>query len=182
MKARLILIIALALTSLGSIAAVTYAALDGPEPTKTSIAVPPPEELAAAEMPLNNDNLLRRVNEERAKMGAAPLVIDNMLSESAQWKADDMVALGYWGHIKPGEEGANGLLFLEHDLGASRKCSYVGENLAYNKDMSELSTDDAVNGWLGSESHYKAMIDPTFLYTGFGTKAHVAVQHFCRPL
>ena len=144
-----------------------------------STPVPTPVQ-STSELPLTHDNLLRLVNDERAKVGVAPLTIDPMLNQSAQWKANDQEAYGYFGHVKPGETGNNALDFLQQlDNASGDRCDHISENLTWMTDDSELTATAAVQWWKGSESHYKAMIDPSYTLTGFGILHDSAVQHFC---
>lgn len=124
------------------------------------------------------EELLTLVNDERAKNGVAPLVIDPMLTESAQWKADDMKKYGYFGHVKPGETEANGLAYLDKLNNAQGRCQRIGENLTNN-----IHTNDslsAVAAWIRSEPHHLAMIDPKYSLTGFGISGTKIVEHFCQ--
>ena len=57
------------------------------------------------------DELLRLVNEERAKVSVAPLVIDARLNQSAQKKADDMVKNNYFAHVSP-VDGRQGYTYI----------------------------------------------------------------------
>mgnify|MGYP000851826311 FL=1 len=54
------------------------------------------------------EELLAEANRLRAEKGVAPLVIDERLNQSAQWKADDTKEFNYYGHVKPGETRNNG--------------------------------------------------------------------------
>ena len=59
--------------------------------------------------PPDAQEMLELVNQERAKVGAAPLKLDERLNASAQEKADDMQNRDYYGHISP--DGTRGTLF-----------------------------------------------------------------------
>ena len=76
--------------------------------------------------PPDAQEMLELVNQERAKVGAAPLKLDERLNASAQEKADDMQNRGYYGHVSP--EGTRGTLFVFKHMPS--KCRYAGENLA----------------------------------------------------
>lgn len=135
------------------------------------------------ELDLNKDNLLKLVNEERAKNGAEPLKLDATLNQSAQWKADDMAEFKYFSHKKPGEKLMNGLEYL--DARDDGRCTYISENLHEENDY-YVSATSSVNGWISSKPHHEAMIDPEYTLTGFGYatadgKTKV-VEHFCKPL
>lgn len=169
-------ILALAIASVSTLGFFAYVMVSQPEPVKpAATAITTPEEL-----PLTRENLLKLVNEERAKVGVAPLVIDEMLNESAQWKAEDMDNFSYLAHVKPGETTDNGLDYLKGLIGSSNRCIYVGENITGMNDKSKLSAEEAISGWVGFKAHYDAMIDPKYTTTGFGIEPHLAVQHFCQ--
>ena len=76
--------------------------------------------------PPDAQEMLELVNQERAKVGAALLKLDERLNASAQEKADDMQNRDYYGHVSP--EGTRGTLFVFKHIPS--KCRYAGENLA----------------------------------------------------
>lgn len=121
------------------------------------------------------DELLLLVNAERAKVGVAPLTIDNRLNESAQRKADDMTKYKYFEHISP-NDGKHGYEYI-NDTGLH--CIVRSENLNLNSPAYNTSKD-VVKGWVSSPEHYTAMIDPGFSITGFGVSGNYAVEHFCK--
>ena len=83
-------------TRLDAQAATTAAQEQKQEQPKSKYDVGPPD---AQEM-------LELVNKERAKVGAAPLKLDERLNASAQEKANDMQNRGYYDHKSPdGIEG-----------------------------------------------------------------------------
>ena len=73
--------------------------------------------------PPDAQEMLELVNEERAKVGAAPLKLDERLNASAQEKADDMQNRDYYGHVSP--EGTRGTIFVFKHMPS--KCRYAGE-------------------------------------------------------
>lgn len=172
MKARLILIALLAIAGLSVSAAVL--SYNQPVATTTNTSVP-------QELPLTRENLLMLVNKERSKVGVAPLVVDDMLNDSAQWKANDMVEFDYLAHVKPGETEGNGLKYLDELNKSTPKCVHISENLAWRYSKDQLSANAALEEWKGSEPHYKAMVSPEYTLTGFGTGTYLVVQHFCKP-
>ena len=136
------------------------------EPPKTKYELDPP----------TAEELLELVNAERAKVGVAPLVIDERVQRSAQLKADDMAANNYFAHIIP---STGKVLSPEmNDLLVSA-CTSSRENLSWNTDKSQLSAVEAVNWWKSSEAHYAAMINPRYTTTGFGIRNHIITEHFC---
>ena len=124
-------------------------------------------------------SLLAQANRLRAAKGVAPLKLDERLNQSAQWKADDMKAFNYFGHVKPGETTPNGVMKGLEITGKS--CSYMSENL----NSGELGNNpfNTVSGWPTSKPHYEAIIASKYDTTGFGsveTNGQVYyVQHFC---
>lgn len=118
--------------------------------------------------------LLALVNKERAKYHIAPLKEDPRLDASAQMKANDEVAYGYFGHISP-HDGKQGYLYIN---GTGIYCKTDSENLRENGTIN--SAQAAVNGWISSPPHHKAMIDPKYSLTGFGINDNEIVEHFCQ--
>lgn len=140
------------------------------EPVVTTV-----EAAEVVEAPLTVDELLRLVNEERAKVGVAPLVINDKLNQSAQYKAQDMFDNNYFAHKVPGTDRNNGLDYLDSiDEGL---CRNVSENVSWNKYGN--APQSTMSSWINSPSHYKAMINPDYTYTGFGIAGDKIVEHFC---
>ena len=156
-----------------------------PQPSQSEVA----QEQKPVEIPTPED-FLARVNEERAKVGAAPLVIDERINKSAQRKADDMANNDYFDHVSP-VDGRHGYEYLVDETGYD--CSYTSENIHYIGYESNYSLtpvlESAINGWLNSPPHYEVMIGTKYSLTGFGvarspqkedyTYNIYSVQHFC---
>lgn len=119
------------------------------------------------------DELLRFTNEERAKAGVPPLQLDDRLNQSAQAKADDMVANNYYGHIDPQGRNSN---YLIGSTGIS--CVMTGENIDAGKTSAEI-----INEWMASPPHKKALLSKDVELTGYGIAVYsdyfYVVQHFC---
>lgn len=132
--------------------------------------------------PPDAQEMLELVNQERAKVGVAPLKLDERLNASAQEKADDMQNRGYYDHKSPdGIEGYS--LVFKH---MPSKCRYASENLA------EVSTTDnkfgssrfTIDNWMHStKGHREAILDAKYSLVGFGISKQgydlIVVQHFC---
>lgn len=118
------------------------------------------------------EELLKLVNEERARNGVAPLVVDDRLNQSAQEKVDDMVKNNYIAHESPinGRHGYE----LAADI-MKYDCITLGENISFGRN----DTTDIVSGWIGSDKHHKAMINTKYSLTGFGIANNLYVEHFC---
>lgn len=159
-------------TRLDAQAATTAAQEQKQEQPKSKYDVGPPD---AQEM-------LELVNKERAKVGAAPLKLDERLNASAQEKANDMQNRGYYDHKSPdGIEGYS--LVFKH---MPNKCRYASENLA------KVSTADGkvgnsrftIDNWMRStKGHREAILDAKYSLVGFGISKQgydlIVVQHFC---
>lgn len=102
------------------------------------------------------------VNQERAKAGVAPLVINNKLSKMAQIKAEDIFEHNYWDHTSPiyGSPSEMAKAFGITDKGC-------GENLCWYADTPE----DAVTSWMGSEGHKANILNPKYTQIGLGVYA-----------
>lgn len=123
--------------------------------------------------------LLKLVNQERAKHGVAPLKEDPRLDASAQMKANDEVAYNYFGHISPANSpyaGKHGYEFINY---TGIKCTSDSENLS-RVNVSDITSELHIKGWINSPAHHAAMIDPSYTLTGFGINGNEAVEHFCQ--
>jgi len=128
--------------------------------------------------PPDAQEILELVNKERARIGVAPLVMDENVQKSAQLKADDMVAKGYRQHIIPGTPYT---LNSEMAYWVNKSCSKSSENISWRTDNIPGTSQDVFNGWMSSEPHRKAIQDPKYTKTGIGTHKDIAVQRFCIP-
>lgn len=129
--------------------------------------------------PPTRAQLLALVNAERAKSGVAPLTENPILDKSAQWKANDEVTYKYFGHVKPGTTGNDGLDYLE-SIGSPCGYGNISENLAWVTNGSTETAPAAVNWWMSSTPHRTAMLNPKYTLTGFGISHSGVVEHFCR--
>lgn len=130
--------------------------------------------------PPDAQEMLELVNQERAKVGAAPLKLDERLNASAQEKADDMQNRDYYGHVSP--EGVRGTLFVFKHMPS--KCQYAGENLA-NILIPDSNSRNPISTWMSStKGHREAILDKGYDLVGFGIAKDkygnsLIVQHFC---
>lgn len=121
------------------------------------------------------DELLRLVNEERAKVSVAPLVIDARLNQSAQKKADDMVKNNYFAHVSP-VDGRHG---YEYAQDAAPECLQTSENITDNTRKEDNTSAQAIHTWTHSKQHRLAIQNPGYALTGFGVSNTKIVEHFC---
>lgn len=123
--------------------------------------------------PPTTSELLKLVNAERNKAGVAPLVVDDRLNQTAQYKADEIVLEKRYEHKN--KAGVPGYTYARD---AVRECIYVSENLN-NGDTSK----HFLKTWLASQPHKEAMLDAKYDLTGIGLakdgEYYYAVQHFC---
>ena len=130
--------------------------------------------------PPDAQEMLELVNQERAKVGAAPLKLDERLNASAQEKADDMQNRDYYGHVSP--DGTRGTLFVFKHIPS--KCRYAGENLA-NILIPDSNNRNPISTWMSStKGHREAILDKDYDLVGFGIAKDkygnsLIVQHFC---
>jgi len=126
--------------------------------------------------PPDAQELLELVNAERARVGVAPLAIDDNVQKSAQLKADDMNNGNYFGHIMP---STGKVLNDEMKALLVSTCADSSENITDNTVAIDNYSLMSFNSWKNSAPHYKAMIDPNYTLTGFGISGTKVVQHFC---
>lgn len=132
--------------------------------------------------PPDAQEMLELVNQERAKVGVAPLRLDERLNASAQEKADDMQNRGYYDHKSPDSIEGYSLVFKH----MQNRCRYASENLA------KVSTADGkignsrftIDNWMRStKGHREAILDAKYSLVGFGISKQgydlIVVQHFC---
>ncbi len=169
-------ILVLALISVIILALVVVYYSEEPEyyTSEQTLAVEQPQTLPTSYKPVEAPTvarLLELTNAERAKAGVAPLELDERLNQSAQKKADEIVATGIYEH-----EDANGTVTAFKDIPRYMKeCMWYSENLN-NNSIDVIAT---VQSWMGSQSHRNAILDKRYEYTGFGINLGYVVQHFC---
>lgn len=171
--------IVLYILAITAVSALTFTGLviyssQAEEPAKTAINAP------VEQIPLNADTLFNLVNAEREKAGLKPLVRDTRLDQSAQFKADDMVARNYFSHYDPTDEKTMNGVQKGYELTNHNTCENISENIS--QVVIGGTVDDnvsSVNGWMGSEPHRNAILDPQYDITGVAISGDKIVQHFC---
>ncbi len=106
----------------------------------------------------SRSDLATYTNNARSQNGLGGFSLNDKLNNSAQAKANDMIARDYWAHNTP--DGTLPWWFFEQ---AGYNYSSAGENLAYGFSDSAST----VNGWMNSPAH-KANILGAFTEVGFG--------------
>lgn len=107
---------------------------------------------------MSRTDLLNGTNAFRSQNGLAALSLNSQLNSSAQNKAQHMVNNNYWAHNAP--DGTTPWYFFDQ---AGYNYSKAGENLAYGFNTSQ----DAINGWIGSPGHRANMLGE-YADVGFG--------------
>lgn len=121
--------------------------------------------------------LVDLANKDRADQNITTLVVNPLLVEAAQRKANDMASKGYFAHVSP--EGITPWYWF-NDVGYSYV--FAGENLAVNFTESL----DVHKAWITSPTHQKNILDKRFDEVGIATaeglykgkKATFVVQMF----
>ncbi len=138
-----------------------------PEPSKYDVGPPDPQEM------------LELVNEERRKVGVAPLALDDRLNASAKAKVDDMATNDYYGHESPAGIQGYTLAFRE----MNHQCSWASENLHILSGDLQNSRGPIMSWMESTKGHREAILDAKYDLVGFGTVKYKAVtliaQHFC---
>jgi len=103
--------------------------------------------------------IMERVNRFRAQYKLAPLSLNEHLNRAAQSHSDDMARRDYFAHVSPEGETVG-----RRATRAGYRWRTVLENLAAGLD----SPRGAVEGWIRSPSHRKAMLNPNVREAGVG--------------
>lgn len=126
------------------------------------------------------NSLLEKTNQERQKLGLAALSLNKELNQAALAKAQDMFTDQYWAHVAP--DGKQAWDFIKE---TNYVYKYAGENLA--RDFN--NSDEVVEAWMNSPSHYENIANKDFTQMGLavvtdnlkGFKTTLVVQLFAVP-
>lgn len=118
-----------------------------------------PEDIVVdADCSTEEAEMLKLINQERAKAGAAPLTMDPELVKVARMKSRDMIANNYFDHNSP----TYGDPFtMMTNMGI--KYGYAGENLAGNPSLA-----NAHETLMNSPGHRKNILNPNYTHAGIG--------------
>lgn len=122
---------------------------------------PDSTETADARLTAYRQEVLRLVNVERAKVGAAPLTMNNpRLNSAAQKRATELLSL--FSHTRPDGRSCSTVLA---DYGVDWWT--CGENIAsgYN---ANATPQEVVNGWMNSPGHRANILNENFTEIGIG--------------
>jgi uncharacterized protein YkwD len=110
--------------------------------------------------------VIRLINEERAKAGLATLEADPTLIEIARMRGQDMVEKGYFSHYGPNGEYLVMELAPKHGID-----NWVWENstkLLRTTSLTSSNAARAVSNWMKSQEHRKVLMEPFLRRTGVG--------------
>lgn len=154
-----------------------------PNASITPIRVEPPKPITPADFPITE--LVAETNEERTRLGLAPLTENPKLDASAQAKCNDHAQKNYWTHETP--DGKTPWDFI---VAADYSYRKAGENLAHGQNNSST----VIREWMGSPKHKENIVLPEYREIGFGVCSTLTgfagipdgskiliVQHFGTP-
>ncbi len=116
-----------------------------------------------AETTTNNQNLsyieqvVKLVNEERAKAGLNPVTVDTNLGKAANKRAQEIVTS--FSHTRP-NGSSFGTVLKEYNVSYNG----AGENIAYG----QKSPQEVMNGWMNSAGHRANILNAKFTKIGVG--------------
>lgn len=113
--------------------------------------------------------VVKLVNQERAKAGLSPLQLDKDLSHVARVKSADMRDNQYFAHDSP----TYGSPFEMMDrFGVSYR--YAGENIA----AGQRSPEAVMEAWMNSPGHRQNIMNPNYTHIGVGYVSGGSYQHY----
>jgi uncharacterized protein YkwD len=106
-----------------------------------------------------DQQILDLVNQERAKVGADPLSINEQLDQAADLHSQDQASMNNMSHT--GSNGSNlGIRIQE----VGYQFSMAAENVAYGY----LDAETVMAGWMASEGHRENILNPNLQEIGIG--------------
>ena len=128
---------------------------------------------------------LTLTNRDRSSQGLPPMEIDPILSQAAQYHAEDMLRRNYFSHYSPEGETPS------DRLAAAGRKGYPAENIAMTEDPRIRRIDPQLietfqHQWMSSESHRSHLLNPNYVRFGYGLSIEPAtgrvyvVQMFSR--
>jgi len=124
--------------------------------------------------------VIQSTNAQRSGSGLSSLSYNNILSQAALAKAQNMFSEGYWAHTSP--SGKEPWDFIKS---AGYSYNIAGENLARDFD----STPPMINAWMNSPTHRANIMNPRYQEIGIavvdgllnGVETTLVVQMFGTP-
>ncbi|CAM5267850.1 hypothetical protein GCM10010329_02390 [Streptomyces spiroverticillatus] len=124
-----------------------------PKPPRTTNPAPPAPPAGPAQ------EVVRLLNEERAKAGCSALTTNSLLRTAAQRHSADMVARGFFDHTNPDGDGPG-----ERVTAAGYKWSTYGENIA----AGQQTPAAVMEAWMNSSGHRANILNCSFKEVGIG--------------
>jgi uncharacterized protein YkwD len=125
-------------------------------------------------------------NGDRVTDGLPPMSIDPVLTQAAQYHAEDMLRRNYFSHYSPeGESPAD-------RLAAAGRQGFPAENIAMTEDhrirrVQPQTIETFQHQWMNSTGHRRNLMNPNYVRFGYGFAIDpgsgrvFAVQMFSRP-
>jgi uncharacterized protein YkwD len=135
--------------------------------TSEEVAKPPVVASDEASRVPTVEELLRLTNEERAKVGVKPLLLEPLLNKSAQMKADEMHVNDNFNHVS--SSGKRGLTYI---VDSGVECQWYAENLG-----SGYNSSGIIASWMNSPGHRDALLNSRYDQAGFGIVEHYKGWH-----
>lgn len=136
---------------------------------------------AGVSSPVNELQLIAKINDLRVDHNLPKLTANHLLSASALEKSNDIIDNDYWAHDSP-----NGLTFEHLMMRSGYKYSSAGENLAFGYE----TTDAVLTSWINSPSHLNTLLNPNYRHIGVSAEVgnyqgvegiNVVTAHFAAP-
>jgi uncharacterized protein YkwD len=102
-------------------------------------------------------------NQERTSRGIAPLAVSSCATRTAQLRASDMAARGYFSHTSP--DGQTAFTLLD-SLGVAY--GWAGENIARNSYPGSEAIVVALHDFMASSGHRDNILSTNFTHAGVG--------------
>lgn len=128
------------------------------KPTAVPTAKPTTAPVANTEAAMEAE-VLRLVNEERAKVGAAPLKRASDLDALARTHSQDMINRHFFDHNNPSGQSP-----FDRMRAAGISYRAAAENIAYG----QRSAEAVMNAWMNSSGHRKNILNATYTEIGIG--------------
>jgi uncharacterized protein YkwD len=128
-------------------------------PIKTAASPAPATPASTNPQDIFDQQILGLVNQERAKVGADPLKINEQLDLAADQHTLDQASMNKMSHT-----GSNGSNMGDRIKNAGYVFSSAGENVAYG--FGDAAA--VMSGWMNSEGHRQNILNPNYKEIGIG--------------
>ena len=125
--------------------------------TILTVQIPVGTQIASAASS-SEQTLYQLLNQDRARYGLNPLILDEELCRIARIKSQDMVDNGYFAHLSPTYGNVRSML---NSFGVSYRSA--GENIARSRSVYHSNA-----AFLSSEGHRRNMLSSSYTHVGIG--------------